>query len=108
MKELIKQNYEITKQRGLITDETATGEFMRKIFEEVRELEFDLSGGFHFYLTLYELNNHFKSAKEGISLELADIILVCFNFAHHLGIDIEQALKDKIEINRKRIVKNKK
>ena len=34
--------------------------------------------------------------------ELADVIMVCLNFANHFNIDIEQEIKNKIEINKKR------
>jgi hypothetical protein len=37
-KDLIKQNYEVTRQRGLITDETTVKEFVCKIDEEFDEL----------------------------------------------------------------------
>lgn len=102
MKYLIKENYEVTREKGLITDKTTTKEFMVKILEEYRELDFELAFG-KTYKSIYELNNRFKLAKESIKYEIADIILVCLNFAHHLDIDIEKVLKEKIEINRQRI-----
>jgi NTP pyrophosphatase (non-canonical NTP hydrolase) len=90
MKDLIKQNYEVTRMRGLITDYTDILEFHDKIQEEVNEMieSYDRYG---------YTNNHTN--------EIADVILTCFNYLKHYDIDIEQVLKEKIEINRKRIGK---
>jgi NTP pyrophosphatase (non-canonical NTP hydrolase) len=43
--------------------------------------------------------------KQDLSHELADVVLVTMILAERLGIDIEEALKEKIEIVRKRAYK---
>lgn len=105
MKKLIKDNYEVTRARGLITDKTTLEDFCIKINEEV--IEFDnecLLDAFYssYDYFLYE-DIKYTVIFDKIKLELSDIILTCFNMATHYGIDIKKALKEKIEINRKRI-----
>lgn len=98
MKELIKQNYEVTRKRGLITDKTTIVEFYDKIAEEINEL----------FYTFANKDNTLKPIyiKDEFNNELADIILVCMNLFYHNGhsyYDIKNILEKKIEINRKRI-----
>lgn len=85
MKDLIKRNYASIEKRGLINEETTELDFIVKIEEELAELE-------EAYLD--KLPNR--------SEELADVILVCLNYAEHFGIDIEKELNKKISINEKR------
>ena len=86
MKKLIKQNYDSIVQRGLITVDTTTIEFLDKMDEEVME----------FCEAIIDNN------EEAIEEECADVILTMLNFAYHKGIDIEQVMKDKIKKNFKR------
>lgn len=85
MKDLIKRNYASIEKRGLINEETTELDFIVKIEEELAELE-------EAYLD--KLPNKAE--------ELADVILVCLNYAEHFGIDIEKELNKKISINEKR------
>lgn len=82
-KKLIKDNYESIVQRGLITPSTTVSDFIEKLDEEVSELY------------------HATDPSNEIE-ELADVILVCLNYARHFNIDIEKALHDKILTNKKR------
>lgn len=84
MNDLIKDNYISIVERGLINSETTIQDFIDKLDEEVKELKESFT------------NN------ESTEYEMADVILVVLNFAHHFGIDIEKAIKFKIEINKKR------
>jgi len=85
MNDLIKRNYNSIVKRGLINEDTTIAEFITKLKEEVQEwIEAEVQG--------------LPNANE----ELADIILVCLNFAKHFNIDIEKELNNKIEINEKR------
>jgi len=86
MEKLIKDNYDSIVKRGLIKPETNTIDFLRKLDEEVSEL-------------WGSLDRNLNSFDEE---ELADVILVCLNMAHHYGIDIETELKNKIKINQNR------
>lgn len=87
---LIDRNYNATKERGQINDETIGDDFIVKINEEAEELE-----------ASYMYN--FVDKSETFDLkELADIILVCFSMAKHFNIDIMQVLSDKVEYNETR------
>lgn len=84
MEELIKQNYKSIVARGLISPSTTRHDFQNKLIEEVNELfESEL------------LTDNFKE-------EIADVIMVCLNFAEHYHIDIIQEIKNKIKTNEKR------
>jgi NTP pyrophosphatase (non-canonical NTP hydrolase) len=86
MKELIKDNYLSTVERGLINISTTKQEFLHKLYEEVCE---------------------FRDAEDwdNVCEEAADVILVVLNFAKHFDIDIETELKNKIEKNWRRCEK---
>ena len=87
MKEIIEANYKSIVDRGFITPTTTLFEFLDKIDEEVEEL-----------------NKEALKPKQYSNLpeELADVIMVCLNMANHYNIDIEQEIKNKIEINKQR------
>lgn len=85
MNQIINDNYLSIVKRGLITSETSEKDFILKLEEEVQEF-------------IEAVNFNMKTEPE----ELADIILVCLNYAKHYNIDIEHELKRKIEINKNR------
>ena len=87
MNDLIEDNYTSTVKRGKITPSTTKRDFQHKILEEFDELS---------DATLYD---DAKSEAE----EIADIILVCLNYAKHFDIDIEQELKKKVQFNFNRL-----
>lgn len=83
MKQLIERNYASIVKRGLIDPYTVEDDFFDKLLEESWE---------------------FMAAKtlEDKSEELADVILVCLNYARHFDIDIERELMNKIKKNEQR------
>lgn len=87
MQDIIITNYQSIVDRGFITPTTTLFEFLDKLEEEVEEL-----------------TNEALKPKQYSNLpeELADVILVCLNFAKHYNIDIEEELKNKIKINQLR------
>ena len=87
MKEIIEANYKSIVDRGFITPTTTLFDFLDKIDEEVEEL-----------------NKEALKPKQYSNLpeELADVIMVCLNMANHYNIDIEEEIKNKIEINKQR------
>ena len=85
MKELIQRNYESIVKRGLINKYVTRLDFLDKLEEEVEEFK-------------HEAINITENQGE----ELADVILVCFNYAKHYNIDIESELKKKIDKNFRR------
>ena len=91
MQDIISTNYQSIVDRGFITPTTTLFQFLDKLDEEVEEL-----------------NKEALMPREWSNLpeELADVILVCLNMAKHFNIDIEQELKNKININQQRAKKN--
>jgi NTP pyrophosphatase (non-canonical NTP hydrolase) len=83
MEKIIKENYESIVLRGLINSRTTDLNFLMKLKEEVLEVE----------------SAYYSSDIENMWEEVADVILVCLNFAHHFNIDIEKELKNKIKKN---------
>jgi len=83
MKNIIEANYESIKKRGLITENTTESDFVMKLEEEVQE---------------------FIDAESSLEIaeELADVILVCLNYAKHYGINIEEQLLINITKNQTR------
>ena len=98
MQELIVDNYKSIVDRGLITPSTYYFDFTRKIEEELGELKDAIID----YID-YD-SESFPNVKE----ELADVIMVCLNFAKHYDIDIEKEIKKKIKINKYRAKNGKK
>jgi len=86
LKKIIKRNYKSIVKRGLISSTYKEYGFIEKLNEEVEELKQAI----------------FDKNKDNRNEELADVILVCLNFAKHFNIDIEKELIDKIKINFKR------
>jgi len=99
MKQLIELNYKSIVDRGLISPDTTIFNFINKLNEEVKELEVECN-----YITISPI---IVNPKESSSFkeELADVIMVCLNMAKHYDIDIEQEIKNKIEVNKKRALK---
>ena len=87
MQEIIEANYKSIVDRGFIAPTTNLFEFLDKIDEEVEELNKEA-------LKPRSISN--------LPEELADVIMVCLNMAKHYDFDIEQQIKNKIEINKQR------
>ena len=83
MKDIINANYQSIKKRGLITPKTTESDFIMKLEEEVQEF-ID------------------AESKQDKTEELADVILVCLNYAKHYGINIEEQLLINITKNQTR------
>ena len=92
MEKLINDNYDVTVKRGCILPYTNLHNFLHKIKEEVGELEVGVL-----------VDSERDVISDYTKHELADVILTCLNMAKHYEIDIQQALIDNVEWNRKRI-----
>jgi len=86
MKKIIEDNYQSIVDRGFICPLTTGADFFVKLREETTEL----------------IDAYYSHDEDGIKEELADVIMVCLNMAKHYDFDIEQQIKDKIEINKQR------
>jgi NTP pyrophosphatase (non-canonical NTP hydrolase) len=91
LEKIINKNYASTCKRGKITLETTHQDFINKIMEELRELQ-----------DAYNQKDFFN-----LNYEIADIILVCFNYCKHFNIPVEYYLEKKIQINYDRAKENK-
>jgi NTP pyrophosphatase (non-canonical NTP hydrolase) len=102
MKDLIEANYKSIVDRGLIAPSTNYFEFIDKLDEEVKEFKYALE----YFMRNDKLG--FKPMHIDVCEELSDVIMVCLNFAKHYNIDIEQEIKNKIEVNKQRAKNEKK
>lgn len=83
---LSKECYEITKAKGFYDTPRETGTVLALIHSEVSEaLEADRKGD-----------------TEGFIEELADICIRVFTLCGEIGIDLDQAIRDKMEKNKLR------
>jgi hypothetical protein len=82
MKDLFKSHYEAIKLRGLITPETSFHEFLNKADEELCE---------------------FADSK-GDPNEAVDLICVMSNWLIHNGYDLEELLKDNLNVQLNRVM----
>lgn len=86
--EIVEQNYQAVKSRGLITNETDFYDFMEKLEEETKELGFA------------QLNKECSDvAKKHFESELIDCISVFLNMAKHYNINIIEGLKNNVDKN---------
>jgi len=99
LNKLTERNYKSIVDRGLISPTTNYKAFLDKFDEELKELKEAVD-----YIRTCKKNlySNFEHVKE----ELADVILVGLNLAHHYGINIEEELIKKIEINEQRAENN--
>jgi len=80
--QIIESNYKSVLKRGFYQDNPTKLQIIDKLKEEVQEF-------------IEAVEKNLPNENE----ELADIVLVCLNYAKHFGIDIEKELISKIEIN---------
>ena len=79
------RNYFANIRRGKISDKTNVRVFLAKIHEEVGEL-----------IESWDGDDSFDK------VELADVTLVCFSMAKHLGINLVDEMQKKMKVNEKR------
>ena len=84
IEDVVDRNYFAQIRRGKISDKTNVRDFLAKIYEEVDEL-----------IESYGCDSFDK-------VELADIALVCFSMAKHLGINLVDEMAEKMKVNEKR------
>ena len=84
LKAISEQTYKRAVERGKIKENHSWENSMKDLAGEVIELA---------------LCNDLR----GIDYEIADVILVCCSICYHYGIDIEDAIIQKVEYNEKRL-----
>lgn len=85
LEQIIEQNYQVTHNRGLITDHTNARDFVNKIREEVAEVEAE------------------PDLSEAQFQEVADVILTCLNYFNHFGVNAKAMLEIIISKNKNRV-----
>ena len=83
--DVVDRNYFANIKRLKISDKTTVRDFLAKIHEEVGELIESWDGCDSFD-----------------KVELADVTLVCFSMAKHLGINLVDEMAEKMKVNEKR------
>ena len=112
LRQLQKAVYDQAKQRGLYTPRPTVNNLFWHIREEAAEA-LKAWNRYNDLRTHYEcggtkancIKNDFNCPKcphrknEGVTQELADVIIMTLSACEHLGIDLVQAIKEKMEYN---------
>ena len=85
IEDVVDRNYFANIRRGKISDKTNVRDCLAKIYEEVGEL-----------IESWDGDDSFDK------IELADVTLVCFSMAKHLGINLVDEMQKKMKVNEKR------
>jgi NTP pyrophosphatase (non-canonical NTP hydrolase) len=102
IRDLQKEAHEIAKEKGWWDKPRSVGELIALCHSELSEALDEYSAGRDLGV-IYCLNASFLNAKpEGFPIELADTILRICDMAEEYGIDLEQALKMKMDYNKTR------
>ena len=93
MKNLLHNHYALIKKRGLITDKTTLGEFMKKMSEEYHEAYESWADDCFWAIV----------PSDSFIYECTDLVMVVMNMFQHYGIDFEDELKKNIKKQESRI-----
>lgn len=100
---IVEDNYQAVKDRGLINDETDFYDFMEKLEEESKELASEWNS--YKYVPREKGYDH-RFNKECFESELIDCLSVLLNMARHYNIDVIEGLKANIIKNQERAKNN--
>lgn len=102
--ELIKQAHETATEKGWWDKEPTFGELIALCHSELSEALEEFRNGCGCEQVDYEggLRGTETAEPVGIPIELADVIIRIADLCGHYGIDLEEALKQKMEYNKSR------
>ena len=98
LNEAAKTSFEVLERReanGAVNISTESWRMLEHMASEVMET----AGAFHSYLSHLDDKDDEKTFESMLANELADVIICCLAFAGRQSIDIEFALKDKMQLN---------
>lgn len=102
IKEFIKEVGENNKLHGFRNADIKLTNFVSLIHSEVSEILEEFRDGRGATETYYRADGK----PEGIPSELADVVIRCFDMTDYYGIDLENAIIDKMEFNKTRPYKH--
>ena len=101
IKQLMQEAHAIAKDKGWYDGEPRTfGDYCALFHSEISEA-FEMSRGGHPPTeTFYE--GYGNPKPEGVPIELADLLIRVLDYCEYAGIDIEEAIRVKMEYNKTR------
>ena len=107
IKELQKEVHNIAKEKGWYDKPKSIGEFIALCHSELSEALEEYRAGYDVTaIRIHKIGITPFYKKEGFPIELADVIIRILDMAEFYGIDLETAIKEKIEYNRLRSYKH--
>lgn len=103
IKEIVEATYETAKEKGWWTPEKSFGELIALIHSELSEaLEEFRVGKNPTAIYYHEVDLSLDKKPEGIPIELADVVIRIADLCGCYGIDLEDAIRQKLIYNRTR------
>lgn len=102
LNQLCKQAHENAKKKGWWDAEKSFGELIALVHSELSEALEEYRKGNAPNEIIYLVGHGQPDKPEGIPIELADVLIRIFDLCGRYGIDLNEAVKIKMEYNKKR------